>query len=358
MFVQIGIEITFFGVGLCLLQAVEMAMEMRKRKLPGVLFFLFNAVIMFGVAMAASGVPQRCPESIFLFLTALFMIGPLNLFYYHTLLYHDAPLPYRTVLHLVPAMVSLVAEILFQLLPGAIKSGILTAFLADPVHQLLALPLAAASLHVFIYIILIIRRVISDTNISESRKEFRFIMYIALAIIMVIALLFGGFMTGSPAVFISGSVINVIVHISLYLGTRTYPQFFSAWKKEIKKKRYEKSMLGDVDTGIIRDRLDDLMRDEGLYRDSEISLSSLAERLSLSTHQLSQLLNERMNTGFWDYVNRFRVEEAMTFLRENPEVSIISVCFRVGFNSKSSFNAAFKKMTGVIPRDFKSGNSK
>lgn len=357
MLVLIGIEITFFGVGLCILQAAEMALELRKRMIPGVLFYLFNGIIMFGVAMTGRGVPQHHPAAIFLFLTSLFMIGPLNLFYYHTLLYHDTPLPYRSWAHLVPAMVSFILEIIFQLQPAAIKIEIISAFFMDPARNLLAIPLAAASFHVFIYVIIIMKTVISDINISESRKEFRFFLYVALGIIMVIVFFLGGFMTGSMAVFICGSVINVIIHISLYIVTRTYPQFFSAWKKEIKKKRYEKSMLGGIDTNNIRDRLDELMREEGLYRDSEISLASLSERLSLTPHQLSRLLNERMNTGFWDFVNRYRVEEAMALLRDNPGVSIISICFRVGFNSKSSFNAAFKKMTGVIPREYKSGGS-
>ena len=355
MFVQIGIEITIFGVGLCVLQAVELALVMRKRKVPGVLFYFFNAVIMFGVAMTARSVPQSRPETIFLFLTSLLMIGPLNLFYYHTLLYHDTPLPYRTGAHLVPAFLSFLLEAGFQLQPAAFKQEVLSAFLANPAHHPLAIPLAIASLHVLVYAVIIVHAVISDINIRESQKEFRFIMFVALSIILVIVLLLGGFMTGSMSVFICGSIINVIIHISLYIGTRTYPQFFTTWKQEIKKKRYEKTMLGGVDTEIIRDRLADLMRDEALYRDSEISLASVGVRLGITPHQFSQLLNERMNTGFWDYVNRLRVEEAITLLRDNTEVSIISVCFRVGFNSKSSFNAAFKKITGCTPREYKLG---
>lgn len=354
MFVQIGIEITIFGVGLCILQAAELALEMRKRKVPGVLFYIFNAIIMFGVAMTARGVAQTRPETIFLFLTSLLLIGPLNLFYYHTLLYHDAPLPYRTGLHLVPAFVFFVLEAVFQLQPVLYKQRMLIAFFADPCGHWFAIPLAIASLHVLVYAIIIMKAVISDINIHESRKEFRFIMFVALGIILVIALLLGGFMAKNPRIFISGSIINVIIHISLYIGTRTYPQFFTTWKKEIKKKRYEKSMLGGVDTDIIRDRLDDLMRDEALYRDSEISLASVAGRLDITPHQFSQFLNERMNTGFWDYVNRLRITEARTLLRDSPEVSIISICFRVGFNSKSSFNAAFKKMTGCTPREYRS----
>ena len=202
MFVLIGIEVTFFGVGLCILQAVEMALERRRRMIPGVLFYLFNAMIMFGVAMTGRGVPQQYPWAIFLFMTSLFMIGPLNLFYYHTLLYHDAPLPYRTWVHLLPGAASCALEIIFQLMPRQEKMEILGGFLTDPLHNLLTLPLAAASLHVLVYVFIIMKTMISDINISESRREFRFFLYVAAGIIMVIAFLLVGFLTGNAALFI------------------------------------------------------------------------------------------------------------------------------------------------------------
>ncbi len=351
MLISLGIEITFFGCGLCVIQALERALESGKRKAPGILFYLFNSVIMLGIGLIARGIPQRYPASIFLLFTSLFIIGPLNLFYYHTLLYRDTPMPYRTILHLAPAAVCLIGEVLFQSLPPEVKREIFTSFFSDPVQHPLCILLGAASLHITIYAIIIIRMVISD--IGESQREFRFIMFVALGIILVIAMLFGGFIGGIPAVFIGGSILNVSIHISLYIGIRAYPQFFSTLKREIKKKRYEKTVLAGLDTGIIADRLAELMREEKLYRDSDISLPSVAERMALSPHQLSQLLNERMNTGFWDFINRYRVDEARELLRGNRGVSIISVCYRVGFNTKSSFNAAFKKMTGATPREYK-----
>jgi AraC-like DNA-binding protein len=357
MYVAIGIEIMFFGCGLCVLQALERLPESGKGTAPGILFYLFNAVIMLGVALIARGVPSGHPAAIFLFFTSLFMIGPLNLFYYHTLLYRDTPLPYRAAAHLAPAMVCFVLEVLLQFQPMAFKKELIGGFLHDPLSSILIIPLAAVVVHILIYVAIIIKVGLSDINISESPRGFRFILYIAIGIILVIALIFGGFLGREPAVFITGGIINVGVHISLYIGIRAYPQFFFELKREIKKKRYEKSMLRGLDTDIIQDRLAEFMIDEELFRDSDISLSAVAERLSITPHQLSQMLNERMNTGFWDFVNRYRIEEAKELLRDNPEANIISVCFQVGFNSKSSFNSAFKKMTGMTPREFKQGGS-
>lgn len=355
MFVTIGIEIILFGCGLCLLQALERMPESGKGTAPGILFYIFNAVIMLGVALIGRGVPQEYPASIFLFVTSLVIIGPLNLFYYHTLLYPGTPLPYRVAFHLAPAMACFVVEVLFQFQPAVFKKEMIGFFLDNPLDSPLGYLLAAVVAHILIYVAAIIKVALSDVGISGSLRAFRFILCIAIGILLVIGFLFGGFLARKPVVFITGGIINVWVHISLYIGIRAYPRFFFELKREIRKKRYEKSMLRGLDTDLIKDRLEELMADEGLFRDSDVSLAAVAERLSITSHQLSQMLNERMNTGFWDFVNRYRIDEARKLLRDNPDSNIISVCFQVGFNSKSSFNSAFKKMTGMTPREFKRG---
>jgi AraC-like DNA-binding protein len=56
---------------------------------------------------------------------------------------------------------------------------------------------------------------------------------------------------------------------------------------------------------------------------------------------------------FRNFINRFRVEEAQRLLKSDPEMSILTICFEVGFNSKSTFNTAFKKISGITPRDYR-----
>jgi YesN/AraC family two-component response regulator len=79
----------------------------------------------------------------------------------------------------------------------------------------------------------------------------------------------------------------------------------------------------------------------------------VAARLLIRPHQLSQILNERNKTDFRNYVNRFRIDEARRLLVEEPDRSIITICFEVGFNSKTSFNITFKKMTGLSPKEYR-----
>ena len=69
----------------------------------------------------------------------------------------------------------------------------------------------------------------------------------------------------------------------------------------------------------------------------------------MTAHQLSQLLNEKLNVNFYTFINKYRIQEARRILTEEPDKSIIAIAYDVGFNSKSSFYEAFSKFTGKTP---------
>lgn len=102
-------------------------------------------------------------------------------------------------------------------------------------------------------------------------------------------------------------------------------------------------------------KLSFLMEGERLYREESISLQSLAEKLSITTHQLSQLLNEKLNCTFPDYINNFRIEEAKELLVDPAwaDRKVISIAFEVGYNTKAAFYGVFKKCTGMTPSEYR-----
>lgn len=105
--------------------------------------------------------------------------------------------------------------------------------------------------------------------------------------------------------------------------------------------------------------LNDLITLEELYLDSELTLGKLAKKLNLTSHQLSYLINNGYNQNFYGYINKFRVEKSKKLLadKELDKYSIIGIAFESGFNSKTSFNTAFKKITGQTPSEFKKRSS-
>ncbi|HEY3026570.1 MAG TPA: helix-turn-helix domain-containing protein, partial [Pyrinomonadaceae bacterium] len=102
-------------------------------------------------------------------------------------------------------------------------------------------------------------------------------------------------------------------------------------------------------------RLLDLMEKERPYTDGDLTLQKLAKTLAISPHHLSQMINEQLNQNFFDFINLYRIEEAKRMLVDptRKHYSILAISEAVGFNSKSAFNAAFKKHTHMTPSEFR-----
>lgn len=101
-----------------------------------------------------------------------------------------------------------------------------------------------------------------------------------------------------------------------------------------------------------------LVKTEKIYRDPDLSLTSIAERLNISVTYLSQLINKLSGVNFSDYINGYRVRESQKLLIHPNYTStpILSIGLEAGFNSKSAFYSAFKKYTGITPSIYRAKN--
>ena len=116
----------------------------------------------------------------------------------------------------------------------------------------------------------------------------------------------------------------------------------------------KKKLISDEELLRIKTQLEDLMETQQPYLDSELNLIKLAEQLSVSTHHLSYTINTGFEKNFFQYVNEFRVEYAKGLLKDaNSKLSILGIAYESGFNSKTSFNTTFKKLTGQTPSEFR-----
>ena len=102
-------------------------------------------------------------------------------------------------------------------------------------------------------------------------------------------------------------------------------------------------------------RLKQLMQGQQLYRNPNLSLISLSAELGIPPYQLTQLLNDHFQQNFNDFVNTYRVEEAIRLSRDPAyaHLSLLGIAFEAGFNSKATFNRAVKKATGKTPRELR-----
>ena len=103
-------------------------------------------------------------------------------------------------------------------------------------------------------------------------------------------------------------------------------------------------------------QLKEMMEQDKLYRQANLNLNEVAQLLQCNPKQLSKLINEEFGQNFSDYINQYRIKEVKQklHLKEYDHYTILAIAMDAGFNSKSSFNAVFKKSTGLTPRAFRS----
>lgn len=115
---------------------------------------------------------------------------------------------------------------------------------------------------------------------------------------------------------------------------------------------YARSALGEDRMARIAAKLDAALAQDRLFENPDLSLRLLAERVGVSEHYLSETLSRYLRTSFFDHVNACRIEAACRRLAGSTE-TVLAVALAVGFNSRSTFNAAFKKHAGTTPSAYR-----
>ncbi len=151
----------------------------------------------------------------------------------------------------------------------------------------------------------------------------------------------------SKGVYISSAIIFSIV---LYAGglvllhRRKRDDLFPP-----SQNKYANKKIGVDDAQFMLTRLERAMAEKSIFKNPDLKLNDLANEINVSSHQLSQLLNDSLGKSFALYVNEYRIEEACRMLSTDDNLTIEAIGEEVGFNSKSTFFAAFKKMKGKTP---------
>ncbi len=122
---------------------------------------------------------------------------------------------------------------------------------------------------------------------------------------------------------------------------------------ETVKAAYAHSTLSRIDREATIEQLKAMMDAERLYEDSELSLSGLAQRLGLTGHQLSELINSNLGKSFSRFLRERRVEAAKTMLLAEISASVLSVGLSVGFTAQSNFYEAFREVEGMTPGQYR-----
>jgi len=119
--------------------------------------------------------------------------------------------------------------------------------------------------------------------------------------------------------------------------------------------KYKNSGLTEQTVAELALALEHLMKTEKLYEESELKLETLAAKLGIAKHALSQVINQSFQVSFFEYINLKRIHEAKKLLssKEKAQLTIIEIAYEVGYNTKNTFNSAFLRIVGMTPSEFR-----
>lgn len=124
--------------------------------------------------------------------------------------------------------------------------------------------------------------------------------------------------------------------------------------KNSNKTKYKTSGLNLEIAESIKKRLLKIMEDEKPFLESDLNITKLSYSLSISPSYLSQVINEKLERNFYDLINFYRIEEAKRRLIDPAykNLTVLTIAYDVGFNSKSTFNTSFKKYMNLTPSQY------
>jgi len=164
--------------------------------------------------------------------------------------------------------------------------------------------------------------------------------------------------------FISYVVIITVLGLFCWLiiiGLRSPELFINedeaqpSVKKLVKIGERNSSLKTESENNELVKKVNKYMKDEEPFLDASLTLHTLAHKTNISSRELSILINHHLNKHFFDFVNEYRIEKAMEILKDPTKkgITVLEILYEIGFNSKSSFNTAFKKHTGLTPTQYR-----
>ncbi|MGZ3766579.1 MAG: helix-turn-helix domain-containing protein [Mucilaginibacter sp.] len=278
----------------------------------------------------------------------VFLAAPLLYFYYRSLVIENFKVTYRSLIHAIPFVV--VFSFMFFLM------------VFQPNHDLVFRPFGIALISaLFVQSIFYLYRMTIERNAASAKgnldvklKWFSYLfggIFLIFAFKLTIFIIWNvlGFidvciyLTGLFFIF-SFILINMLILYGLFKPELLINYF-----------KYQSSSLNDNLKSKHYNDLLALLDQKKLYLDPLLTVEKLARSLNISDKKLSQVINENAGTNFNDFINGYRIQEAKTLIKNVNEqpANILQIAYEVGFNSKSTFNTAFKKFTSSTPSAYR-----
>ena len=148
------------------------------------------------------------------------------------------------------------------------------------------------------------------------------------------------------------SIIPLLTYVIGYYMQKQ-PELFRI-QKTFKIRSISQKRLSGEQIDAMKSKLDKLMTTKKIYLINDLTLPNLADKLGEKPNDVSWLLNESYKSTFYDFINKYRIEELLDKINNNEHIktTLLGLAYECGFNSKSTFNKAFKKVTSKTPSEY------
>ena len=329
-------------------------------------YLIFNAVEYTGFFVSLLFTE---PNNVLVFSRELsYLQMPVFYLYILSVCYSDFKLQWKHLWHITPYIIgNIVMTPRFYLGSTAEKIELFANFnlLYESIFAHIALHLQSTIYLIAGFIVLKKAKKIFLENHSSSTIEtytwlFQLLFFTATLYFVAIVKNIFKFFGNQEYFFYSQIVLTVVVLIVVcwyVLKALRYPNLFNGVDSKTRLTFDLIKETKNLDSSFDKEikELKSFMEIQKPYLNPSLSIRNLAEEIRMNPRDLSVLINQHLNHHFFDFVNEYRIKEAMKILK-NPskkEVTVLEILYEVGFNSKSSFNTAFKKHTGYTPTQYK-----
>jgi AraC-like DNA-binding protein len=335
-------------------------------------FFLSISLNLLDVFLLISGVYSSHPFLLGWGSCLPLLFGPLIYLYSRSVIHKDFRINAKNLMHFFPFIILFLATESFFLLQTRIfQQRLLTGLIQHRLPPVISIFSTLIFVQFLFYIIASWRLVYQykqaagqyysntrEVNLSWLFSTILFFFGIAILCIingLLIQTVFADYFLFGFNLIIFAMLIFII---TVLLKALQKPYFFSFSDEPVYPLNTRARTQTAADPAEMKktaQSLLDFMQENKPYRDPELTLEQLATRLSLKPRVLSQVINEIIGQNFYNFINRYRIQEASRLLTnpKDKKITILEVLYEVGFNSKSSFNTLFKKYMGLTPTDFK-----
>jgi AraC-like DNA-binding protein len=319
------------------------------------LLLLNMAVIAAGSFYISSGSLTLYPKLQKVFSPFLFFLGPLLFFYVRSLVNGKIRFGLMSAAYFGPALLNVLYNVPFYLKSDTEKVAMLALGLTPAVRAIRVL----AFIHFSSFLPFILRDIrrfraaAEDQVASLSRMKLRWIAALGFSVGTILLVNIAP-ERPIPVFFELAKIWEALLILILGYKGLTQPALFGAPEARVDPGKSEQPLVPENRLGEYAKRISEFMDGEKPFLDPELSMSAFAERLGIPPNYCSFVINRHWKTNFFNFVNRYRIEEFKRRLsRDDHSGTILETALEVGFNSKSTFNAVFKQFEGVTPSQYR-----